>query len=115
MLTLFSSKNICPSDLRQQELVNLIRCSFVQSSLIGFLLIKLAEQTDWSLTFPSTDPLVILLRLTIACSHFAGFHLAASPPPPVALAYPTKGQLELCALPTSSSVSVTKPGCADQG
>lgn len=34
----------------------------MQSSLLGFLLIKLPEQSDWSLTFPSGDPLVDLTQ-----------------------------------------------------
>lgn len=34
----------------------------MQSSLLGFLLIKLPEQSDWSLTFLSGDPLVDLTR-----------------------------------------------------
>lgn len=42
--------------------------------LMGFLLIKLSEQTDLSLTFPS-GVLLVDLRLTTACSHLAGFIL----------------------------------------
>lgn len=87
----------------------------MQSSLLGFLLIKLPELVTEVCPFLLVILLLILLGMTTAHGRSAGFHLAASPPPPVALAYPTMGRPKLCALPTQNLVSITKPCCVDQG
>lgn len=87
----------------------------MQSSLLGFLLIQLPEQTDWSLTFPSGDPLVDLAQTDYSLSSFCWVSSCHIPPPPLALTYPTMNQLKLRALPTPNSMSIPKPCCVDKG